>query len=62
MIGVIGRGETAVAFSSEQARAALADGRDVSLRGMRQLADASGLRAIDRAGRALVAHEAFWLA
>jgi len=62
VIGVIARDGTAVAFSSEQARAALADGRGVSLRGVRLLDDGSGLRAVDRAGRALVAYEAFWFA
>ena len=62
VIGVIARDGTAVTFSSEQARAALADGRGVSLRGVRLLGDGSGLRAVDRAGRALVAHEAFWFA
>ena len=62
VIGVIARDGTAVAFSSEQARAALADGRRVMLRGVRLLSDGSGLRAVDRNGRALVAHEAFWFA
>jgi len=62
VIGVIARNGTAVAFSSDQARAALADGGRVASRGVRLLADGSGLRAVDRTGRALVAHEAFWFA
>jgi len=62
VIGVIARDGTAVAFSSDQARAALADGGRVALRGVRLLADGSGLRAVDHSGRALVAHEAFWFA
>ena len=62
VIGVIARDGTAVAFSSDQARAALADGGRVALRGVRLLADGSGLRALDHSGRALVAHEAFWFA
>ena len=62
VIGVIARDGTPVAFSSDRARAALADDRGVVLRGVRLLADGSGLRAVDRDGRALVAHEAFWFA
>ena len=32
------------------------------LRGVRLLADGSGLRAVDRDERELIAHEAFWFA
>ncbi len=59
--GVIARDGTPVAFASDQARRALSDGRRVALRGVRLLADGSGLRALDQEG-ALVAHEAFWFA
>ena len=62
VIGVVARDGAAVAFSSERARATLAEGRDVTLRGVSLLADGDGLRAVDREGRALVAHEAFWFA
>lgn len=62
VIGVIARDGTAVAFSADRARATLADGRDVTLRGVSLLADGDGLRAVARDGRRLVAHEAFWFA
>jgi len=62
VVGVIAPDRTAVAFASDQARAALSDGRGVELRGVQLVADGSGLRARARDGGPLVAHEAFWFA
>jgi len=62
VVGVIAPGGTPVAFASDQARAALADGERVELRGVQLVADGSGLRARAQDGRPLVAHEAFWFA
>ncbi len=62
VVGVIAPEGTPVAFPSDQARAALADGRQVAARGVEIAADGNGLRAGTRHGRPLVAHEAFWFA
>ncbi len=64
VVGVTAPDGTPVAFDAQRARATLRDGGSVSARGVRLVADGSGLRARAAAGdgEALVAHEAFWFA
>lgn len=62
VVGVTAPDGTPLAFPSEQARAALSDGKRVELRGVELLADGGGLRARAEDGRELPAHEAFWFA
>jgi len=62
VVGVTAPDGTPVAFPSQEARAALAEGKQVELRGVDLLADGSGLRARTDDGRELIAHEAFWFA
>ena len=62
VVGVIAPGGEPVAFPADSARAALADGRRVVLRGVEVLGDGDGLRARTRDGEELPAHEAFWFA
>ena len=55
--------DVTVAFPSDQASVALADGGDVTLAGVTLLADGGGLRAVDAdTGDSLVSHESFWFA
>lgn len=62
VVGVIGPDGTAVAFPVDQARAALADGREVVFRRLEVTSDGGGLRVRVRGGDELPAHEAFWFA
>ena len=62
VLGVIAPDGTAIAFSVEQARRALAEGRVVRLGDITVTADGGGLRASQRGGGELVTHEAFWFA
>jgi hypothetical protein len=63
VVGVIIDDDLAVAFPSDQASAALADGGDITLAGVRLLAEGDGLRAVDAdTGDSLVSHESFWFA
>ncbi|MGH2761725.1 MAG: DUF3179 domain-containing (seleno)protein [Thermoleophilaceae bacterium] len=62
VVGVIAPGGVAVAFPAEDARKALADGRDVMAGGVQLTADGGGLRARAVDGRELPAHQAFWFA
>jgi len=61
-VGVVPPGGEPVAFAVDAARAALADGRDVTAGGVEVVADAGGLRVRTRAGKDLPAHQAFWFA
>lgn len=51
-----------VAFPVEQAKAALDEGKNVELAGVRLISDGSGLRAELSAGGALAGHQSFWFA
>ena len=62
IVGVISPDGTPVAFPVDQARAALADGRDVVFRDLEVLGDGGGLRVRVRGGDELAAHQAFWFA
>jgi hypothetical protein len=62
VVGVIGPDGTPVAFPVEQARAALADGRQVAFGDIEVWSDGGGLRARMRDGDELPAHQAFWFA
>jgi len=62
VVGVIAPGGGPVAFPADSARAALADGSRVVLRGVEVVGDGDGLRARTRDGDELPAHEAFWFA
>ena len=62
VVGVIAPGGRPVAFAAERARGALAAGRGVAIAGVRLEVDGGGLRARDRRGRQLPAHQAFWFA
>jgi len=62
VVGVIGPGGTPLAFPVEEARSALANGRDVRLGGVRLLSDGSGFRAELTDRVEVVAHQAFWFA
>lgn len=62
VVGVIGPDGTAVAFPVDQARAALAEGREVLFGDIEVLSDGGGLRARVRGGDELPAHQAFWFA
>ncbi len=62
VLGVIAPDGTPVAFSVEPARAALAHGEPVEIRGVELVADGGGLRARVRGGVDLAAHQAFWFA
>jgi Protein of unknown function (DUF3179) len=63
VIGVIAPDGTAVAFPSDEARAALAAGESIRAAGVELVSDGDGFRARAlRDGRDLAAHEAFWFA
>ena len=62
IVGVIGPDGTPVAFPVEQARATLAEGREVVFGDIEVLSDGGGLRARLRGGAELPAHQAFWFA
>lgn len=62
VLGVTVADGTPLAFPVEQARAALAAGRQVRLGDVELRADGGGLRAFLRGGEELPAHEAFWFA
>lgn len=63
VVGVITPDEVVVAFPSDQAVEAIADGQDVVEAGVRLLADGGGLRAVDAdTGAEIAAHESFWFA
>ncbi len=62
IVGVISPDGTPVAFPVDQARAALAEGRDVVFRDLEVLGDGGGLRVRVRGGDELPAHQAFWFA
>ena len=53
---------TTVAFPVAEAGAALAEGTEVELAGVRLTTDGAGFGAVDDSGDAVVAHEAFWFA
>jgi hypothetical protein len=62
VVGVIDPDGTPVAFPVDQARAALAEGREVVFGDIEVLSDAGGLRARVMGGDELPAHQAFWFA
>jgi Protein of unknown function (DUF3179) len=62
VVGVIAPGGEPVAFRAEDARDALAAGREVAAAGVELVADGGGLRARVPGGKELPAHQAFWFA
>jgi len=62
VVGVIGPDGTPVAFPVDQARATLAEGREVVFGDIEVTSDAGGLRVRVRGGDELPAHQAFWFA
>lgn len=62
VVGVVASGGRPIAFPAEQARAALAEGEEVSLAGVEAVADGDGLRVLGPGGDELAAHQAFWFA
>jgi Protein of unknown function (DUF3179) len=62
VVGVIAPGGQPVAFPAEEARDALAAGREVAAGGVELVADGTGMRARARRGNALPTHQAFWFA
>jgi len=62
VVGVIGQDGVPLAFPTDQARSAIAEGKQVSIGDVRLLADGSGLRAELADGSEVVAHQAFWFA
>jgi hypothetical protein len=62
VVGVIAPGGGPVAFPAEEARDALAAGREVAAGGVELVADGGGMRARARGGRELPTHQAFWFA
>jgi hypothetical protein len=62
VVGVVTGDDEAVAFPVEQARAALAEGEEVSAAGVEAVADGGGLRVLAPGGEELPAHQAFWFA
>ena len=62
VVGVVLPDGRAVAFAVAPAAAALAQGRDVTLDGVRLVGEGGGLRAVDAAGADLGSHPAFWFA
>jgi len=62
VVGVVVPDGAPLAFPVDQARAALAEGRPVTLGDVELRADAGGLRAYLPGGEEVPAHEAFWFA
>lgn len=62
VVGVIALGGKPVAFPAEEARDALAAGRQVTAGGVELVADGAGMRARARGGKELPTHQAFWFA
>jgi hypothetical protein len=62
VIGVISPDGTAVAFPTDGAQAALADGNPVAAAGVEVYTDGAGLRTRSRDGSELASHQAFWFA
>ncbi|MCA1737146.1 MAG: DUF3179 domain-containing protein [Actinobacteria bacterium] len=62
VVGVIGPDGLPLAFPIEEARSAMAEGKEVTLEDIRLLADGSGFRAELLNGNEVVAHQAFWFA
>ncbi len=62
VVGVLAPDGTPLAFPVDQARAALADGRQVALGDVELRADDGGLRVYLRGGEELPSHQAFWFA
>jgi hypothetical protein len=62
VLGVVGPDGTPVAFSADEARAALTAGDDVGLHGVELFLDGGGLRARATDGEEVATHEAFWFA
>jgi hypothetical protein len=62
VVGVIGPGGAPVAFPADEARDALAAGREVAAGEVELEADGGGLRARATGGKELPTHQAFWFA
>jgi hypothetical protein len=62
IVGVIAPGGEPVAFPADEARDALAGGREVAAGGVELVADGGGMRARSRGGKELPTHQAFWFA
>jgi hypothetical protein len=62
VVGVIGPGRAPVAFPADEARDALAAGREVAAGEVELVADGGGLRARATGGKELPTHQAFWFA
>ena len=62
VVGVLAPDGRALAFRRSSAMAALAEGRAVTLEGVRLAVDGGGLRAFGPDGTDLAAHQAFWFA
>ncbi len=62
VVGVIGPNGTPMAFPVDQARAALAEGREVVFGDIEVTSDGGGMRVRVQGGDELPAHQAFWFA